>query len=158
MPYLPPPRTITFTAEAYAKLEAELKQLLITRKEVLERLKTAREMGDLSENGAYQYAKFEFGNTNRRLREVKRLLGEGMVWVKPSNTQVVDFGATVTLNSANRTLTFMLVSEHESDPTQDKLSIKSPIGQAVIGKKMGDQVTVTSPRGDLVYMITALQY
>ncbi len=148
-----PPKTIPFTAEAFAKNQAEFDRLTNLREEVMERLKVAREMGDLSENGAYKYAKFELGDIGRRLRQLKYLLVNGYVAEVSSQTNVVTFGNTVVLKSGADEFTFFLVSEHESDMTQNKLSIHSPIGTAIMGKKTGDQVTVETPRGSVQYSI-----
>lgn len=145
--------TIPFTAEAYAKNQVEYDRLIKLRIEVMERLKVAREMGDLSENGAYKYAKFELGDIGRRMRQLKHLLVHG--YVAEINTQhvVAEFGNTVVLKEGTKEFTFFLVSEHESDLTENKLSIDSPIGKAVIGKQAGEEAVVETPRGRVVYTI-----
>lgn len=148
---------IPFTADAYQKLQSEFDRLSEEREQLLVRLQTAREMGDLSENGAYKYAKIELGNVNRRLRELKHLLQHGHVVQKQANPETVQFGCTVTLRQGKRTLTYMIVSQHESNPQQGKLSTDSPIGQALFGKKKGDTVTVNAPAGLLEYMITEIE-
>lgn len=148
---LPPP--IPFTASALNLLKAEKKRLQLLRKEVLIRLKEAREQGDLSENGAYQYAKFELGNIGRQLRDLNYKLQYGYVPVASSNSDSIEFGKTITLKSSQKILKFMLVSQYESDPAQRKLSTASPIGQAVVGKKKGDTVVVQLPAGEESYLI-----
>lgn len=151
------PKTIPFTAEAYAKNEAEFKRLTNLRVEVMERLKTAREMGDLSENGAYTAAKFELGNIGRQLRYLRQMLLQGYVAKTSSTTDVVDFGRTITLKDGNKEFRFLLVSEFESNLVEQKLSLKSPIGQAVMGKKVGDVVKVTTPTGQVTYTILKIE-
>lgn len=148
--------TIPFTAEAYQKNKAELDRLIKLRAEVMERLKAAREMGDLSENGAYKYAKFELGDIGRRMRYLKHVLAHGYIAETDSTSEVVSFGKTVELESNGATYTFFLVSEHESDLTANKLSIDSPIGKALLGKKAGESAEVTTPRGTVTYSITAI--
>lgn len=143
---------IPFTPAVYAEMQDKYQKLQQERKEVIERLQTAREMGDLSENGAYKYAKFELGNVGRQLRQLKYLLDNGQP-VSSHSTTVVSFGSTVTLTNPKRSMTFMVVSEHESDPTKQKLSTKSPVGQAVFQKKLGDVVSVTTPNGEIEYTI-----
>ncbi len=149
--------TIPFTAQAYADNQAEYDRLKNLRVEVMERLKAAREMGDLSENGAYKYAKFELGDIGRRMRHLKHLLINGYVAEASSDSSTVDFGRKVKLQSGNSEFTFFLVSEHESDLSHNKLSINSPIGRAIVGKKMGDTVTVETPRGTSAYTILEIQ-
>ncbi len=148
--------TIPFTAAAYAHNQAEFARLTEERKEVLVRLQTAREMGDLSENGAYIYAKLELGNIGRQLRYLEHVLTHGYVADATAKSDVADFGHTVTLKNSTKELSFMLVSEHESNPVAHKLSLQSPIGQAVHGKRVGDEVIVTTPAGVVKYQLTAL--
>jgi transcription elongation factor GreA len=148
--------TIPFTAEAYHKNQTEYDRLKSLRVEVMERLKAAREMGDLSENGAYKYAKFELGDIGRRMRYLKHVLTNGYVAEKNTDQVVVGFGTTVVLESGDRTFTFLLVSEHESDLTENKLSIASPIGAAIVGKKTGDVVIVATPKGSVTYTIVQI--
>ena len=145
--------TIPFTQEALDKIAADYKSLQKERVEIMERLKTAREMGDLSENGAYKYAKFELGSVSRQLRELKHLLDNGYVIKKNSSTGKVDFGSTVTVKQDTHTFTFLIVSAHESDLTKNKLSMDSPLGQALMGKTIGDKMTITAPIGEMTYTI-----
>ena len=145
--------TIPFTAAAYAQNQAEYERLRKLRVEVMERLKTAREMGDLSENGAYKYAKFELGDIGRRMRQLKHLLINGYIAQSDPTITTASFGKTVRLKHNATEFTFLLVSEHESDMSHNKLSINSPIGKAIAGKKAGEQVAVTTPRGEAIYTI-----
>jgi len=145
--------TIPFTAAAYAQNQAEFERLTQQRVEVMERLKAAREMGDLSENGAYKYAKFELGDIGRRLRYLKHVLTHGYVAEAATSTQTVAFGRTVVLESDGVEYTFLLVSEHESDFAQQKLATSSPLGKAIMGKTVGEQVQVDTPRGPSNYKI-----
>ncbi len=149
-----PPQRIPFTAEAYQKLKDELARLTPLREEVIIRLQAAREQGDLSENGAYKYAKMELGNISKEQRRLKYLITFGKVQAIQANTGTATFGSTITIKNGEKELTFMLVSEHESDPTQNKLSLKSPIGKAVHGKKIGDIVKVQLPIGEVTWTIT----
>lgn len=149
------PQPIPFTREAFKKLQKKFDQLTSGRQDILTRLQSAREMGDLSENGAYQYAKFELRNTDRELRRLTHLLRYGVV-IESKKDGTVDFGCQVTLQSSNGQRTFTLVSGHESDPVTQKLSFNSPIGQAVMGKKVGDKVVVTAPAGKITYTIVAV--
>jgi transcription elongation factor GreA len=145
--------TIPFTAEAFAKNQAEFDRLTNLRKEVMERLKVAREMGDLSENGAYTAAKFELGNIARQLRYLKHVLVNGYVAETGSDSHVADFGKKIVLSDGITEFTFLLVSEHESNMAEQKLSLQSPIGLAVKGKKVGDAAEVITPRGKVTYTV-----
>jgi transcription elongation factor GreA len=146
-------KTIPLTSAAFAQKQTKFEQLTAERELVVERLKVAREMGDLSENGAYHAAKFELGSIGRQLRELKHLLDHSYVAELPSTSSQVSFGHNVTLRNGNKSLTFMLVSDQESDPKQQKLSLQSPIGQAVLGKKLGDVIEVLTPGGKITYTI-----
>lgn len=151
------PPTIPLTAQALADNKAELQRLLQLRKEVIVRLQTAREMGDLSENGAYTAAKFELGNIGRQLRAVRHILDNGYVHQAKTADDVADFGRVVTVKSNDRELTFTLVSEYESNPADQKLSLSSPIGKAVMGKKVGDTVEVRAPAGSSTYTVAKIE-
>jgi len=137
---------IPLTADTMHDLRVELQRLLVEQDEVVERVKVAREMGDLSENGAYKYGKFELGKVRRRMGEINKLLRLGVV-IEKNHTGEIGFGSEVTVQTSTGDRTFLLVSEHESDPTKGKLSDKSPIGLAVKGKKVGDTVMVDLPAG-----------
>ena len=132
--YTPPPK-IPLTKEAYEENVQKKRELLKERKLVIGRLQVAREMGDLSENGAYQYTKFELGNIGRQLKKLNNLIHNGEVVEKNSATDSIEFGHTITLLNQSRKVTYTLVSEHESDPMKGKLSYTSPIGKALLGKK-----------------------
>lgn len=147
--------SIPFTPQAYAQLKADFAKLKKERKEIIARLQTAREMGDLSENGAYKYAKMELGDNGRNQRRIRHLLEEGHV-VEPTDHSVVEFGSTVRIRGPRGEQTVLIVSEHESDPKQFKLAMTSPIGKALIGKKPGDTVTAETPGGTVSYSILAI--
>ena len=149
------PKSIPFTQLAYQKMEKKFADLTEERTKILVRLQTAREMGDLSENGAYKYAKFELGNTDRELRRLTHLLKYGKV-TKNKKTGKVDFGSKITLQKDGVQTTFTMVNHHESNPQKQKLSTDSPIGKAVMGKKVGDKITVTAPAGETTYTLTKI--
>lgn len=156
--YVPPqPDPIPLTAQAYKQFQTELRALQKLRVEVMGRLKIAREMGDLSENGAYKYAKFELGNIGRRSRELRFLLDNGVVTAK-STGSVAGFGSQITLKhvTTGKLLQFTLVSEYESDPARGKLSTKSPVGSAVFGRSAGESIRVELPTGESEYMIETI--
>ncbi len=153
--HLKPP-VIFLTQQGIDEARTEHERLEKYREEVLIRLQLAREMGDLSENGAYKAARSELGDTDRRLRKLKYLLRFGQVPTVASGG-VVGFGSTVSINHNGQVSTFQIVSEHESDPIQKKLSDTSPIGSALMGKRVGDTVVVNAPAGPMTYVIESIE-
>ena len=125
------------------------------RAEILIRLQTAREMGDLSENGAYTAAKSELRDTDRKLRHLERLLKWGVV-VETKKDGKIQFDSKVTLNNGQKQTTYHLVSGFEADPLKGKLSVYSPLGKALLGKTTNEQVTITTPQGETSYQITSV--
>jgi len=151
------PEKIPFTSEGYQKLEADQDRLNIERAAVLIRLQTAREMGDLSENGAYKAARFELGTIDRELRRLKYLLHVGYIDSKENSLrESVVFGSYVTLSLNNKEVKYRLVNQYESDPGKAKLSVDSPIGSALMGQSVGDTVEVKTPSGPVSYQIKAI--
>jgi transcription elongation factor GreA len=148
-----PSAKIPFTQDAYQKLQQDFDRLTTERSEVMKRLQTAREMGDLSENGAYIYAKFELGSIGRQLSSLKHLLTQGVVVQKNTNSNTISFGCTVTLQTGQKEVTFTLVSQHESNLAERKLSTESPLGQQILGKRVGEIVVVHAPSGMTTYTI-----
>lgn len=155
MRYLKVPQKIKFTKEYYQKMEADFKNLTKKREGAVINLRTAREMGDLSENGAYHAARFELSSIDRELRRLTYLLRFGEV-VETVDKDYIDFGNRVTLDDGKQQFTFTLVSKYEADPSKQKLSIYSPIGRAIMGKRRGDKVIVNAPAGQKTYTIVAV--
>lgn len=147
---------VPLTAEKYEQLRQDFRKFKKLQEEILVRLQSAREMGDLSENGAYKYAKFELGNVRRKLREIRYLLKHGEVQEKASASEA-GFGNKVKLVNGDRELVFTLVSQHESNPGAGKLSTESPIGKAVLGKKAGEEVIVELPDGRVKYRLDVVE-
>lgn len=143
---------IQFTKEGYQKLETDFNQLTAKRREVVIRLQTAREMGDLSENGAYKAARFELGSTDRELRRLGYLLKVGAITPKTGGDSI-GFGSQVTVSHGENQQVFTLVSQYESDLSKQKLSTEGPLGNALLGKKVGESVTITAPTGKKTYLI-----
>ena len=150
-------KTIPFTKAKYDELQEQYNKLQKELVAVMARLKEAREMGDLSENGAYKYAKFELGDIRRQSSKIKHLLVHGYVETNLNQSGIIGFGNVVTVKSNKGLYQFTLVSQYESDPLANKLSEESPLGKAVFGKTAGDTVSVTSPSGVLEYVIQAVE-
>jgi len=150
------PRTILFTPEGYQKLKDDLTIFTKRRVTAVNSLRTAREMGDLSENGAYKAARFELSFVDRELRRLKFLLRFGKIGAVVNSGQV-GFGNRVTLTNETEELTFTLVDGYESNPRDKKLSFVSPIGKAVLGKTVGETITVSTPSGTKQYTIRQIK-
>ena len=148
-------RKIPFTKEGFANLKKEFAELTQKRKEAVISLRTAREMGDLSENAAYKVARFELGNVDRRLRRLTFLLKMAVVPTEYKSDCIV-FGSKVTLTEGDKKLEFTLVSDIESNPAKKKLSFKSPIGKAILGKQAGDKVVVNTPSGNKTFSVISI--
>ena len=139
---------ILLTAEGYLKLEEELNDLKENqRPEVIQKLKEARALGDLSENAEYDSAKNEQARVEGRIKELEYKLEHSEVMDGKKN--VVSIGSTVKVLylSDNDTEEYKIVGSLEADPFNNKISNESPIGQAIIGKKKGDIIDVSSPTG-----------
>lgn len=153
-------KTIPFTSQKYKEMQQKVAHLEEEREAVMQRLIEARAMGDLSENGAYKYAKFELGNVSRQLKKYKSLLALG--FPAPKNTGpkgVVDFGSEVEIRKdvpGAVSKKFTIVSEHESDPSQGKLAYSSPMGKQLMRKKAGDHIVVETPTGTQRYSIISV--
>ncbi len=151
------------TPEGLEKLQRELSYLTeVRRKEVADRIRQARDFGDISENSEYDDAKTEQGLLERRISEIQRRIRNAKV-VDPSeaDTDAVDLGTRVTLrvvgSKKSEERTFQIVGANESDPTNGKLSHASPVGRAVLKRRVGDKVTVSTPRGATEYEIVNVE-
>jgi transcription elongation factor GreA len=150
------------TPEGLQKLQTELSYLTeVRRKEVADRIRQAREFGDISENSEYDDAKTEQGLLERRIGEIQRRIRNAKV-VDPSetDTDAVDLGTRVTLRVVGKKgneRTFQIVGANESDPTNGKLSHASPVGRAVLKRRVGEKVTVSTPRGATEYEIVNVE-
>lgn len=136
------------TPEGREKLEEELHYLETEKRaEIGERIKVAREFGDISENSEYDDAKNEQGMMEARIAEITRILSEATVVSAPKRSSKVTIGSSVTvkMNGAERVLT--IVGAAESDAANGKISNESPIGAALLGHKKGETFTVTGPTG-----------
>jgi transcription elongation factor GreA len=144
------------TAEGLDRLTAELDNLRTNvRPEVIARVKSARELGDLKENGDYEYARKEQSFVEGRIQALEALLRNGVV-VDDQSAPFDDgarLGSKITVESEGDTMTFVLVSSAEANAAAGRISNASPVGQALIGARAGDEVTVTMPSGAIVYRV-----
>jgi transcription elongation factor GreA len=151
-------KEIALTPEGQAKLEEELIHLeTVKRREVGERIKEAKEFGDISENSEYDDAKNEQAWVEGRILEVTQILARATVIDAPKKSDKVSLGSKVELSTANGTHTYQVVGSAEADPSANKISNESPVGAAVLGHRKGDVVSVTTPSGKVVdYTIVSI--
>ncbi len=141
------------TKEGKEKLEEELYFLENEKRaEVGERIKTAREFGDISENSEYDDAKNEQGMMEARIAEISHILSEATVVNVPKRSSRVNIGSTVVVDMGGRERSFTIVGAAESDSTVGKISNESPVGAALLGRKKGDSVDTTGPTGRAITM------
>ncbi len=143
------PKDVILTPEGLEKLKEELEELsTVRRREVAERIKEAREFGDIAENSEYDDAKNEQAMLETRILAIEENLRSAVV-VAPEDvhTDVVDVGSAVTVAfDGGKPQTFTIVGSAEADPPR-KLSNVSPVGKALVGHKKGDEVKVNLPNG-----------
>ena len=154
-------KEVILTPEGYEKLKQEIEYLSNEkRREVAERIRVAREFGDIAENSEYDDAKNDQMLLEHRIATLEeRLKAARVIDAGEVSTDAVSIGAHVTLKDvdANETVEYHIVGSAEANPAEHKLSNESPVGKAIIGKKKGETVEVTTPRGSLKYKILDIQ-
>jgi len=146
------------TKENKETLEAELKELSGPRRAaIIKTIEYAKSLGDLSENAEYHSARDEQAQLLERIATIEHVLKYAVV-VEPKSNGIVDIGSVVSVKKDGEpnTRTFTMVGSEETDMLAGKISYKSPIGAALFGKKKGDTVTVTTPKGDMEYEIVSV--
>lgn len=145
------------TQEGINELKAEHAQLVEGRPAVAEAIRVAREQGDLSENAEYQAAKQDQERQETRIAELEHILKNVAVIKKPKAGDKVSRGSVVKLKSSSgKEKSFTLVGTVEADPLSGKISDESPIGKALLGKKQGEEVEITTPVDTTTYEIISI--
>jgi len=148
------------TPEGREKLKAELDELKnVKRKNISERIREAKELGDLSENAEYTEAKNDQAFTEGRIMEIESILRTATIIKKKTGTRgssKVNIGSKVKIKDESQTIEYDIVGSNESDPLNGKISNESPIGQAFLGKKVGDIIEISVPSGKKHYEIIAI--
>src|SRR5437764_9015235 len=151
---------VPMLAEGHRHLESELKRLRLERPSVVEAIEEARAHGDLSENAEYHAAKERQGQVEATIADLEDRLSRALV-IDPttlSGNKVV-FGATVTLTDEdNKKVKYQLVGQVEADANQGRISYNSPLGRALIGRQVGEDVEVSAPAGDRSYEIKKIEF
>jgi transcription elongation factor GreA len=147
------------TKEKFEELKKELNELkTVKRKEVAENLEYAKSLGDLSENAEYHEARDMQAAVEDRIGQLENLLQTAQI-VTLHHSDVVGVGTTVTIqkDGQKENATYKIVGSEEADMSQKKLSVTSPLGEGLMGKKKGDVVQVTTPKGKTKYSIVAIK-
>ena len=147
------PATLWLTQDAYDKLHAELEHLRgPVRQEIIGRISSARDEGDLKENGGYHAAKDEQGKVEARIRQLEEMLRTAEVGETPADDGVVEPGMKVTYRFVgdDDTDTFLLGAREIEDDQLEVFSPQSPLGSAILGAKVGDVVSYTAPTGKTI--------
>lgn len=150
-------KDILMTQEGLDKLKSELEELVnIRRPEIISRIKTAKELGDLSENAEYSSAKEDQSFVEGRIEEIQQILKHAKV-VAAAKAGTIGIGSSVVVEIEGDEDTYELVGATESDPEKGKISVDSPVGQALLGHKTGDKVMVQAPDGAIAYKIVSVK-
>jgi transcription elongation factor GreA len=149
---------VTLTKEGIEELKKELLELEAKKRPLtVERVSNARVMGDLMENSEYAAAREELSFIDGRIAELKEIIKNAkLIRVCKSNNEV-KLGCKVTIKGNNLTATYHLVGEFEADPTAQKISASSPLGKALLGKKIGEKVEIEAPVGKISYQILKIE-
>jgi transcription elongation factor GreA len=154
-------KEVILTADGYKKLQQEIDRLRTEkRREVAERIRVAREFGDIAENAEYDDAKNEQAMLEHKIAQLEeRLLSARVITKKEISKDAVSVGSRVRLRDmqANKTFEYYIVGSAEANPAENKLSNESPVGKAIIGHKKGDVVEVSAPRGSLKFKILEIK-
>ncbi len=144
------------TAAGIQELEDELASLIAKRGPIAEAIKSARELGDLAENAEYQAARQEQERTESRISEVEHILRNAELIKESKDGSKVHLGSRVTLSNGGKKKEFQVVGTVEADPLEGKISDESPLGKAVIGKKVGDEVEIVTPAETATYKVVEI--
>ncbi len=146
-----------FTKERLEEIKKELEDLKnVRRVEVAERLRTAKEYGDLSENAEYAQAREEQASVETRIFELEELIQKAVV-IEKTGGEVIKVGSTVTLKKGDKILAYSIVGSYEAKPEEGRISDESPLGQAFLDHRVGDSIMVKTPSGSVNYQILKVE-
>lgn len=150
-------KAFKLTQAGIDELQLELSDLIALRPEITERIKTAREMGDLSENAEYASARSEQDRCEIRIKEIEHIIKNAEIIKQPKSGNKVHLGSMVSLkSSAGKSQEYQIVGTVEADPLAGKISDESPIGLALMGKSVGDDVEIVTPAQKTVYKVVSI--
>jgi len=147
---------VLVTAEGLQKLKHDLTEARARRKEAAERMKEAAQPGDIEDNPEFEQAKEEVAALDNRIYELEEMIGRAQI-IEEHHGAVAEPGSTVEVEDADGTLeTWHLVGAVEADPASGRMSVESPVGRAVLGKRKGDRITVNAPSGVIQLTVKAV--
>lgn len=153
----PVPAKTSLSREGLERLTAELAELRDTaRPQIIARVKAARELGDLKENGDYEYARKEQSFIEGRIQTLEQLIRTGVVIDGPVSHDVVHLGSTVEVEHEGERITYKIVGTAEANPSAGRLSDASPVGRALLGARVGDEVVIPLPGGAVTYRVMSV--
>jgi transcription elongation factor GreA len=139
------------------QVRQELGELMnVRRAEIAARIHEAKEHGDITENAEYEDAKNEQAFVEGRIQALSALVKNAVVITENHSATHVQIGSTVTIQSKDGKESFMIVGSAEASPAEGRISNESPVGRALLGRKKGDEITVTVPAGDSKYKILSI--
>ena len=151
-------KTISLTKTGKAKLESELEELKkVKRPQIIERIRRAKDFGDLSENAEYEDARNEQSFVEGRIQELEYILKYAKVADNGKSKDAISVGSIVSVNLDGEKLTYELVGSTEADPLSGKISVESPIGSALLGKKVGEKLTANTPSGPVTVKVLKVE-
>jgi transcription elongation factor GreA len=154
-------KEVFLTPEGLEKLEMELEEAkVVKRKEIADRIKQALAFGDISENAEYDQAKNEQAKLEERIAKIEAMLRNAVIIDDDEiSTDIVSIGSRVTVLDLefNEEMEYTIVGSAEADPFEGKISNESPMGEALLGRKVGDTVSVQAPDGTIKYKIKAIK-
>ncbi len=149
---------VYLTKERLVELKKELSDLKTdARKEIAERLKQAKEMGDLSESSEFASAREDQVLLEHRIGQLEEMIREAALIHKPNQSQLIKIGSAIKVQKGNRFFTYTIVGPQDSKPNQGLISYESPLGKAFLGKKLDDTVKVQTPSGMSEYIIIKIE-
>ena len=145
------------TQSGLEKAQVELEALVLRRKEIIEKIKAAKEQGDLKENGEYHEAKNDMAFNESKILELEDLIRNAEVVESPTNSQFVSLGSQIKVRNGAGEREFLIVGPSEANPAERKISDESPLGQAFIHHSVGEEVEVETPAGVQKYTILEIK-
>ena len=145
-------KTYHLTIKGKRDLEEELQDLLNSRREISERIADAKSYGDLSENAEYSAAREEQGVNETRIAEIENILKNAEI-IKDTKRSKIALGSRVVLSSKKGKVEYQIVGAVEADPLDNKISNESPLGKELIGKKAGEEIELSTPKGNIAYKV-----
>jgi transcription elongation factor GreA len=149
---------VTLTAEGAERLQSELRELTeVRRPEVIARIRTAKEHGDLKENAEYHAAREEQSFLEGRIQAIEARLRDAVIAEVPAAGEGADIGSTLTVEVDGLESVYQLVGTAEAKPSAGRLSVVSPVGRALVGARTGDEIAVETPRGQATYRVLKVE-